>query len=111
MVTGEKKISLFIGISVSYFSNLRRVSEILVEEAQAAVGEIPGLCGSPKPFVKFIPGLGKSSLDFTLICQVDGLADQYLADELRMRIFERLLREDIEIPFTQKTAHLRGMAS
>jgi small-conductance mechanosensitive channel len=107
----EKRMSLLIRVGVSYSSNPRHVAEILVEEAKAAVGEIPGLRADPEPFARFIPGFGDSSLDFTLICQVDEFADQYLAQhELRMRIFERFVREDIEIPFPQRTVHLKGGA-
>jgi small-conductance mechanosensitive channel len=107
----EKKMSLLIRVSVSYSSNPRRVAEILVEEAKTAVGEVPGLRADPEPFVRFIPGFGDSSLDFTLICQVDEFTDQYLAQhELRMRIFERFIREGIEIPFPQRTVHLKGGA-
>lgn len=107
----EKRMSLLIKVSVSYSSDPRRVVQILVEEAKAATSDIPGLRSDPEPFVRFIPGFGESSLDFTLICQVDEFTDQYLAQhELRMRIFERLARENIEIPFPQRTVHLRGGA-
>lgn len=103
----EKRMSLLIPISVSYASEPRRVADILVEEAKAAVGAVPGLRGDPEPFVRFIPGFGESSLDFTLICQVDEFTDQYFAQhDLRMRIFERFAAEGIEIPFPQRTVHL-----
>jgi small-conductance mechanosensitive channel len=69
---------------------------------------IPGLLGDPEPFVRFIPGFGESSLDFTLICQVQEIVDQYLVQhELRKRIFNRFKAEDIEIPFPQRTVYLR----
>jgi small-conductance mechanosensitive channel len=103
----EKRMSLPIGVGVSYSSDPRRVAEILVEVAKSAVGEIPGLRAEPEPFVRFIPGFGDSSLDFTLICQVDEFTDQYFVQhELRMRIFERFAAEGIEIPFPQRTVHL-----
>jgi small-conductance mechanosensitive channel len=105
----EKRMSLLVKVSVSYSSDPRRVVQLLVEEAKAAAGDIPGLRAEPEPFARFIPGFGESSLDFTLICQVDEFTDQYLAQhELRMRIFERLARENIEIPFPQRTVHLSG---
>ena len=105
----EKRMSLLISINVSYSSDPERIEKILVEEAKKAVGEVPGLLGDPEPFVRFIPGFGESSLDFTLICQVKEFVDQYLAQhELRKRIFKRFGEEGIEIPFPQRTVHLKG---
>ncbi len=53
------------------------------------------------PFVRFIPGFGDSSLDFTLLCQVNEFFDQYPAQhELRKRIFKRFKEEGMEIPFS-----------
>ncbi|MEW6738605.1 MAG: mechanosensitive ion channel family protein [Nitrospirota bacterium] len=104
----EKRMALLIPVSVSYSSNPEKVERILVEEAKKAVGEIPGLLGDPEPFVRFIPGFGDSSLDFTLICQVREFVDQYLAQhELRKRIFRRFQEEGIEIPFPHRTVYLR----
>ncbi len=104
----EKRMSLLIPVGVSYSSDPEKVEKILVGEAKKAVGEIPGLLGDPEPFVRFIPGYGDSSLDFTLICQVREFVDQYLAQsELRKRIFKRFREEGIEIPFPHRTVYLR----
>jgi small-conductance mechanosensitive channel len=104
----EKRMSLLIPVGVSYSSDPETVEGLLVEEAKKAVGEIPGLLGNPEPFVRFIPGYGESSLDFTLICQVGEFVDQYLAQhELRKRIFKRFKEEGIEIPFPHRTVYLR----
>jgi small-conductance mechanosensitive channel len=104
----EKRMSLLISIGVSYSSDPEKVEKVLVEETKKAVGEIPGLLGDPEPFVRFIPGYGDSSLDFTLICQVQEFVDQYLAQhELRKRIFKRFKEEGIEIPFPHRTVYLR----
>lgn len=104
----EKRMSLLVPVSVSYASDPDKVEEALVEETTRAVGEIPGLLGNPAPFVRFIPGFGESSLDFTLICQVGEFVDQYLVQhELRKRIFRRFQREGIEIPFPHRTVYLK----
>ncbi|MCC6545157.1 MAG: mechanosensitive ion channel family protein [Nitrospirae bacterium] len=104
----EKRMSLLIPIGVSYSADPEKVEKILVEEAQNAIGKIPGLLGDPPPFVRFIPGFGESSLDFTLICQVKEFVDQYLVQhELRKRIFKRFNEEGIEIPFPHRTVYLR----
>ena len=62
----EQRMALLITISVSYASDPEQVEKILVEEATRAAGEVPGLLAEPAPFVRFIPGFGESSLDFTL---------------------------------------------
>jgi len=104
----EKRMSLLIPIGVSYSSDPEKVETILVEEAKKAVGQIPGLLADQEPLVRFIPGFGDSSLDFTLICQVQEFVDQYLAQhELRKRIFKRFKEEGIEIPFPHRTVYLR----
>jgi len=104
----EKRMSLPIPISVSYSSDPEMVERILIEEAKKAVGEVPGLLRDPEPVVRFIPGFGDSSLDFTLICQVQEFVDQYpVQHELRKRIFKRFKQEGIEIPFPHRTVYLR----
>jgi small-conductance mechanosensitive channel len=104
----EKKMSLLIPIGVSYSADPEHVERVLVDEVKKSVGEIPGLLGEPEPFVRFIPGFGESSLDFTLICQVKEFVDQYLAQhELRKRIFKRFKAEGIDMPFPHRTVYLR----
>ncbi len=107
----EKWMSLLIPVGVSYASDPDHVERVLTEEAMAAIGEIPGLVGAPEadnPFVRFIPGFGESSLDFTLICKVREFVDQYLVQhELRKRIFKRFRAEGIEIPYPHRTVYVR----
>lgn len=105
----ERRMSLRLRVGVSYSSDPDAVERVLEEELRKAVGEIPGLLGEPEPFVRFMPGFGESSLDFTLICGVEEVDDRYLVEhELRKRIFRRFREEGIEIPFPQRTVHLRG---
>ncbi|MCI0695161.1 mechanosensitive ion channel family protein [candidate division KSB1 bacterium] len=104
----EKRMSLLIPIGVSYDSDPEQIERILVEEASKGAQDIPGLLAEPAPFVRFIPGFGDSSLNFTLICQVAEFVDQYFAQhELRKRIFKRFRAEGIEIPFPIRTVYLR----
>jgi small-conductance mechanosensitive channel len=107
----EPPMSVLIPISVSYGSDPARVEAIVVEEAIRASDEVPGLLVEPAPFVRFIPGFGESSLDFTLIVQVGEFVDQYLVQhELRKRIVTRFQKEGVEIPFPQRVIHLRAEA-
>jgi small-conductance mechanosensitive channel len=96
----EPRLSLLLRVSVSYASDPDHVERVLVDEALRAADEVPGLLRDPAPVVRFIPGFGEYSLDFTLICQVATFVDQYLVQhELRKRILRRFRAEGIEIPF------------
>jgi small-conductance mechanosensitive channel len=107
----EKRMSLLVPISVSYDCDPEQVERILIEEALSGAKEISGLLAEPAPFVRFIPGFGDSSLNFTLICQISEFVDQYLAQhELRKRIFKRFRAAGIEIPFPIRTVYLKGGA-
>jgi small-conductance mechanosensitive channel len=107
----EKRMSLLIKIGVSYESDPDHIERVLIEEALAASRDVPGLLSEPAPFVRFIPGFGDFSLDFTLIVQVSEFVDQYLAQhELRKRILRRIRKEGIEIPFPIRTLHVRASA-
>ena len=104
----ERRMSLSIPVSVSYESDPEQVERVLLEEAKKGAADIPGLLGDPEPAVRLIPGFGDSSLDFTLSCQIREFADQYFAQhELRKRIFKRFKQEGIEIPYPQRTVHLK----
>jgi small-conductance mechanosensitive channel len=104
----EKRLSLLMPISVGYDSDPEQVERVLIDVALKTAAKVPGLLAEPEPLVRFIPGFGESSLDFTLICQVNEFVDNYLAQhELRKHIFRRFQEEGIEIPFPQRTVHLR----
>jgi small-conductance mechanosensitive channel len=105
----EKRMSLSIPVGVSYDADPDHVERVLTEVAMSGASDIPGLLPEPAPFVRFIPGFGDSSLNFTLICQVAQFTDQYLAQhELRKRIFKRFREEAIEIPFPIRTLYFRN---
>ena len=105
----ERRMSLLVPIGVSYDCDPDHIEQILKEEARLGAKEIPGLLAEPEPFVRFIPGFGDSSLNFTLICQVSEFVDQYLAQhELRKRIFRRFRKEGVEIPFPIRTIHVKN---
>jgi small-conductance mechanosensitive channel len=103
----EKRMSLVIPISVSYQTDPEKVEKVLWEVVQQAVEEVPGLLADPEPSVRFIPGFGQSSLDFTLTCQVREFEDQYpVQHELRKKILKRFREKDIEIPYPHRTVTL-----
>ena len=103
----EPQMSLYIPVGVSYDCDPEHVDKVLLEVALKGIEEIQGFLTDPAPFVRFSPGFGESSLDFTLICRVNTFVDQYYAQhELRKRIFVRFREEGIEIPFPQRDVHL-----
>jgi small-conductance mechanosensitive channel len=96
---------------VAYDSDPEKVEKTLVEEALKAAQDVEGLLAEPVPFVRFIPGFGESSLDFTLICRVSTYVDQYVAQhELRKRILARFRKERIQIPYPQRDIHVIAQA-
>ena len=104
----EKQMALQISISVSYDTDPDQVEKVLVEEVIQGAKEIPGLLAYPEPLVRLIPGLGESSLNFTLVCQIKAYEDQPLVQhELTKRILKRFRKEGIEIPFPIRTVYLR----
>ncbi len=104
----DRRMSLLIPVSVSYDSEPETVERILLEEVARAVGEIPGLLGDPAPSVRFVPGFGESSLDFTLVCQISEVTSQYnVQHELRKRILRRFKNENIIMPYPHRTVYLR----
>lgn len=105
----EKRILVPIPVGVSYDSDPEKVERILVEEAKKTAQEVKGMIPEEEPFVRFRPGFGDFSLDFTLYCHVREFADLYLVEhELRKRIFKRFKQEGIEIPFPIRTIYMKG---
>lgn len=105
----EKRMSLSIPVSVSYESDPDEVERVLIEEAKEAALHVPGLVAEPAPVVRFIPGFGESSLNFTLVCQVAEFGDQFTVQhELRKRIFRRFREAGIVMPFPTRTVYLQG---
>lgn len=104
----ESSMALLIPVGVSYSSDPDLVEKVLLDEAEKAVGEVAGLLSDPAPAVKFMPGFGPSSLDFTIICQVaDFTAQAGVQHELRKRIFKRFREEGIEFAYPTHTVYLK----
>jgi len=108
----DPHMSLLIPISVNLFSDPQQVENILVDEANRALEAVPGLLSDSAPFVRFIPGFGQFSLDFTLICSVGNYVDQYLVQhELRKRIYKRFHDEGIEFPVPRRDVYVSSNPS
>jgi small-conductance mechanosensitive channel len=93
----ERSMGVGINVPVTYDSDPSQVERLLNEVGSAAIGQVPGLLKEPAPSAKFVPGFGKTSMDFTLDCHVAEFADQFLVQhELRKRIYRRFRDEGIQ---------------
>ncbi len=101
----EERMALTISVSVSYSTDPKHLESVLLEVVEEAVRDgVPGLLQQPAPSVRFIPGFGASSLDFSLNVQIRRYADQYaVQSELRARILDHCNRAGIEMPFPTRT--------
>jgi small-conductance mechanosensitive channel len=105
----ERRVMILIPVSVSYDMDVDRVERVLTEEAVKAASELPGLLARPGPSVRFDPGFGASSLDFTLVCHVREIVDKPpVVHELHKRIWKRFKLEGIEMPYPTRTVYLKG---
>lgn len=103
----ERALAMPMAIGVGYDADPDQVERALLEETRSATGVVPGLLADPPPTVRFVPGFGDSSLDFTLTCHVREFEDQALVQhELHKRILRRFRRDGINIPFPHQTVHL-----
>jgi small-conductance mechanosensitive channel len=101
----ESRTAYVLQVGVAYGTDPERVEKILLEAARQAIEErVEGLLSSPDPAVRFNPGFGDSSLDFSLIVHLRQLSDQFLVQsELRKLIVKHFEKEGIQIPFPVRT--------
>jgi small-conductance mechanosensitive channel len=103
----DTRLALGLKVSVEYSADPDHVQTVLLEEAERAVGQIPGLLRDPAPAVSLIPGFGEYSLDFTVGYHVGAFVDQYgVQHELRKRLLRRLRTEGVAIAVPTRTVQL-----
>lgn len=108
----EMRVVIQVPVSVSYDADPELVERVVLDEATKAAAEVSGLLLEPAPSVRFVPGFGASSLDFTLACHVREITDQQpVLHELHKRIWRRFKIEKIEIPYPTRTIYLKGDAT
>jgi small-conductance mechanosensitive channel len=94
----SRTLSVSVTVHVAYDADVDRVEKLLLEEATQE--KIEGMVTDPPPSVSWIPGFGASSLELSLNFQVVEFVNQYgVQSELRKRIFKRLQREGIALPY------------
>lgn len=90
-----------INIGVAYGSDVKRVTEILLEIAS----KHKYVLKNPAPYVLF-KDFGPSSLDFELRCYTNNIWQGWrIPSDIRYEINERFIEEGIEIPFQQVVVH------
>ena len=99
---------LQVPVSVNYTSDPDAVERVLLDEAHQAASEVPGLLADPAPLVRFLPGFGESTLNFSLLCHVREIGDQYpVLAALNLRILKRFRKEGIAFPYPTRTVYLK----
>ena len=105
----QPRLGISVSFGVGYDSDIDRVEAILLDEATAAASSIPGILTDPAPSIRFTPGPGDWALVFQISFHVGEFKDQYLAQsEMRKRLFRRLQRENITMPFPTQTVLLES---
>ncbi len=103
----EKRMSASFQVGVSYRSDPDQVEKVLSRSRGQGTADIPGMLADPAPAVSFDPGLGESSLGFTVSFTVAEFANQFsVRNELKKRVFRRFRQDRIEIPFPTRVVHL-----
>ncbi len=100
----EPRMGMSVTFGVDNNSDIDQVEAILLDETNLATGVLDGLLSEPAPSIRFNPGPGDFSLGFQVNFHVATFSDQYLVQsELRKRLYKRLLKENINMPFPTKT--------
>lgn len=90
---------LELSLSVNCQEDRDLVGELVREETEKAVGEVPHLLPEPAPAVEFGPSQGPG-LELTVSCGLaSGLHEYQSRQELRRRILRRFRSEGIAMPY------------
>jgi small-conductance mechanosensitive channel len=107
----EPQMMMSVTFGVDYASDIDRVESILLEETKASAAVLDGLLSDPPPSIRFNPGPGDFSLGFQVNFYVASFKDQYLVQsELRKRLYKRLVKENVNMPFPTKTVIVESKA-
>ena len=100
----DRLIYCSINIGVGYNSNVKQLSDLLLEIAR----EHPKVLKEPYP-VAFLLDFGDSSLNFELKFWLDDVnTKKRIISDLNCSILDKFTEHKIEIPFPQRDIHLRS---
>jgi MscS family membrane protein len=101
----HEKERVRVKIGVAYGSDVDRLRDVILEIGNAN----PETCGDPEPRVRFRQ-FGDSSLDFELLCWIDGPVKRgRILDALNTEVYKALAREGIEIPYPKRDVYIKQM--
>ena len=93
-----------ITLSVAYGSDIDQVRSILMDIAQ----NNENVCTKPEPRMRF-RSFGDSGLNIQLLFWIEKPEDRgRITDELNTAIYKRFNKDRIEIPFPQRTLHIKS---
>ena len=96
-----------ITVSVAYGSDIDKVRNLLMDISQTS----ESVCDNPVPRVRF-RSFGDSGLILQLLFWIDKPADRgRITDEINSAIYKRFMEEKIEIPYPQRTIHIKNTTS
>lgn len=103
-----EELAVLVPVGVSYASDLERVERVAIEIGRDVMREVPGGVPDFEPFIRY-NAFADSSVNFTVILRGREFVDQHIIrHEYIKRLHARFHREGIEIPFPQRTVHLRA---
>ena len=106
----EDRQAALVQVGVAYGSDLHKVERVTVEVARDVQRTVPGAVTEFEPFIRFHT-FGDSSIDFSVILQVEQFVDRYIVThEFVKRLQRGYADAGIEIPFPQRVVHLPGAA-
>ena len=92
---------------MSYDSDLAPVEAVTIAVGKEVMADAKGGVPEFEPFIRY-NAFGDSSINFTVILRGREVVDQHLIrHEFIKRLHNRYRAEGIEIPFPQRTVHLR----
>ena len=100
----KEKERVRITLSVAYGSDIDQVRSILMDIAQ----NNENVCKKPEPRMRFRT-FGDSGLNIQLLFWIEKPEDRgRITDELNIAIYKRFNKDRIEIPFPQRTLHIKS---
>ena len=98
-----EKERIRITVDVAYGSDLEKVKQIMLDIALAS----ERICQAPKPRVR-MRKFGESGLNLQLLGWIEKPEERGVTiDEISTSIYNKFNKENIEIPFPQRTVHIK----